>query len=122
MFWSVYSRPKFSTQMPFIIKICFTIKVNSICSAGRDTRNLRHKLNSQGTALRILGLSVTSCKSQGPNSRVLGVRVPCLRVPESRVSVSQVSGSQDPGSQGLRVSGPGSQVLILDYAILKESY
>ena len=77
--------PEFSTQMPklFTIKICFTIKVNSICGAGRDTRNLCHKFNSQGPALRILGLRVPTPSprdpvpgsiSQGPNSSVPGLR------------------------------------------------
>ena len=79
----------------FIIKICFTSKVNSVCGVGRDTRNLCHKFNSQGPTLRILGLWIASPKSQGPSSRILGVRIPC------------------PGSQG-----PWSQVLILDYAII----
>ena len=102
----------------FIIKICFTIKINSVCSVGQDTWNLRHKFNSQGHALRILGLRVTIANSQGLISRVLGVRVQCSRVPTPRVpglrvSGSWVSGSWGPGSQ---VSGPGSQVLILDYA------
>ena len=88
MFWFIYSRPKFSTQMPqlFITKICFRIKVNSIYGVGRDTRNLCHKISSQGPALRILGLRVASPKSQVP-----GLRVSSLRVPGSRVSVSQVS-------------------------------
>ena len=95
--------PEILTQMPYLIKICFTIKVNSICGAGRDTWNLLHKFNSQGPALRILGLSVAYSKFQGPISGVLGVRVPCLRVPGL--------GSQSPG-----VSDPGSQDLILDYA------
>ena len=119
----------------FIIKICFTIKVNSICGTGQDTWNLHHKLSSQDPARRILGLRVASSKSQGPICRVLGVRVPCPRVPVPR---SWVSGSQSPRVLGLSVSGsrasgswvsgswgrglksqgpgPGSQVLILDYA------
>ena len=134
MFWSIYSRPKFSTRMPylFIIKICVTIKVNSICGAGRDTRNLCHKFNSQGPALRILDLRVANSKSQGSSSGVLGVRVPVPgswvsesrvigswstssqipeslvpgpRVPGSRVSMSQELGSQCPRVPGLRVSG-----------------
>ena len=107
MLWSIYLGPKFSTQMHqlFIIKICFTIKVNSICGAGRDTRNLCHKSNSQGPALRIMGLSVASPKSQGPSSGCQGLssRVPCLRV-------------SGPGSQGIESQGPGSQMVILDYA------
>ena len=103
-----------STQMPqlFIIKICFTIKFNSIYGVGRDTRNLCHKFNSQGPYLRILGLRVASPKSQGPSSRVLGVRVPCLRVTESWVSGSRVSGSQGPRSQG-----PRSRVSGLDFKL-----
>ena len=115
-----------STQMPqlFIIKICFTIKFNSIYGVGRDTRNLCHKFNSQGPYLRILGLRVASPKSQGPSSRVLCLRAP---VPGSWVSGSRVSESQSPGSQdlesqgprvpGLKVPGPESQVLILSYAL-----
>ena len=96
MFWFIYSRPKFSTQMPqlFITKICFRIKVNSIYGVGRDTRNLCHKISSQGPALRILGLRVASPKSQVP-----GLRVSSLRVPGSRVSVSQGPRSRISGSQ-----------------------
>ena len=137
--------PKFLTQTPqlFIIKICFAIKINSICGAGRDTWNLHHKYNSQGPALRILGLRVIVSKNQGHISRILGVRVPCSRVqvPGSRVSGSCFSVSQSPRVRRLRVPGlrvprirvpgfkvlgsrmsgprvPGSepQVLILDYA------
>ena len=123
--------PKFWAQMPqlFIIKICITIKVNSICSVGWDARNLCHKFSSQGPALRILGLRVRSPKFQGPSPRVLGVRVPCLSVPRPRVPEPQVPGLRVPrfrvsGSQslrvpGLRVSVPGSQILILDYAIFE---
>ena len=93
--------PKFSTQMPkiFIIKISFTIKVNSVCGAGRDIRDLCHKFNPQIPALRILGITVTTPKSQGPSSRVLGVRVPCTSVPESQVQRSQVPGFRIPRSQ-----------------------
>ena len=94
----------------FFIEICFTIKVNSICGTGQDTWNLHHKFNSQGSALRILGLRVTISKSQGPISRVLGVRVPCPRVPVPGLweSGSWVSGSQGPRVSGSR--GPGSKV------------
>ena len=102
MFWSICSRPKFTTQMPqlFIIKICFTIKVNSICGAGGDTRNQ--------------GLRVASPKSQGTSSRVLGVRVPCFRVPESQGPGFQSPGSQRPRVLNLRVPilrVPGSRGL-----------
>ena len=116
----------FLTEMSqlFIIKICFTIKVNSICGAGRDTWNLCRKFNSQGPTLRILGLRVAISKSQGPISRVLGVRIPVpwswvsgSCAPASRVSGSSGPGFQNPGVSGLMVPGPGSQVLILDYAI-----
>ena len=82
----------------FIIKICFTVKVNSICGGGSNIRNLCHKFSSQGPALRILCLRVGSPKFQGPSSRVLGIRIPCPRI---LFPVSWVS--QRPGS---RVSGP----------------
>ena len=100
---------KFLTQMPqlFIIKICFAIKVNSICGAGRDTWNLRHKFHSQGSALRILGLRVAISMFQRPISRAVSERpssrVPCFWVPGSRVSGSWDLRSQGPRS---RVSGP----------------
>ena len=50
-------------------------------------------------ALRILGLRVAFSKSQGPISRVLGVRV---LVPESQ---SQGPGCESPVSQSPRVPG-----------------
>ena len=131
---------KFLTQMHqlFIIKICYTIKVNSSCGVSRNTRSLCHKFSSQGPALRILGLRVAIPKFQEPRSRVLGVRAPCPRFPApgSWVSECRVPGSQghrfpgprvlghrclSPRSQGLRVPSPGpqgprSQVLVLEYA------
>ena len=60
---------------------------------------------------------VPETQFQGPwcqESRVPGFRVPRLRVPES-----QVPGSQGPvfWVQSLRVPGPRSKVLILDYFI-----
>ena len=67
---------------------------------GQDTWNLHHKFNFQGPALKILGLRVTISKSQGPISRVLGVKVPGRRVPGSRVAGLRVSGSR---VSGLRV-------------------
>ena len=73
----------------FIVKICFTIKVNLICGAGQDTKNLCHKLNSQCPVLKILGvLEVTSARDP---------------VPGSWVSRSQFRG---PGCQGLVSQGP----------------
>ena len=110
-------------------KLCFIIKISTICGAGQDTRNLCHKFNSQDLALRILSFRVTCPKSQGPSSRVLGVRVLCPRVPESYSPRFLVLGlripglrSQDPGSksswpQGSGSQGLGSQVLILDYVL-----
>ena len=114
-------------------------KVSSVCGVGQGTKNLCQKFNSQCPVLRILGLRVASPKSQGPSSVVLGVRVSVpgsqvpgpwsqdsrvtgLRVPGSRISGSQHPGSQGPSIPGLRVPrpralGPGSQVLILDYAL-----
>ena len=62
--------------------------------------------------------------SQGHITRVPGVRIPCPRVTSPK---AQGPSSIDPGSQGprvlesqvsgLRVPGPGSQVLILNYAV-----
>ena len=96
----------------FIIKICFTIKVNSVCGAGRDTRILR--------------LRVTSPKSKGPSSRFLGPGV-LLHSPlfwGPRVSGSHVSGSQVPALSvpGVRIVGsrsasPKSWVLDLDFRL-----
>ena len=65
---------KLWAQMPhlFIIKICFTIEVNSIPAAGWDTRNPHHKFNSQGPALRILGPRAP--EYQTPKSRVPDLR------------------------------------------------
>ena len=110
----------------FIITICFTIKINSICGAGQDNRNLRHKFNSQCHALRMLGLRVAISNSQGPISRVLDVRVLCPRAPVSGswVSGSRVQEFQSPRASaprvpGLRVPGAGSQVLILDCSLRK---
>ena len=125
----------------FIIKICFRIKVKSICDAGRDTCKMHHKFNSQGPALRILGLRVAIYKSQGviyrvPCSRVTvqgswvwGSHVQGFRVPGYKVADSSVSGSRVPKVSSRRVLGvmvpesqvsgswgPGFQVLILDYA------
>ena len=84
--------------MPCPLKICFTNKVNTICGGGQ--------------------LLVTG--SQGPITRVLVVRISCPRVasPRAQSPSSRVSGSQGLGSQRRRSQGPGSQVLILDYAIL----
>ena len=106
--FGLFSRAsKFLNQMPklFIIKICFAIKVYSICGAGQDTWNLRHKFNSQGSGLRILGLRAAISKSQGPISRVMCVRV---SVPGSWVSASRVPESQVSGCQGLVSQGPVS--------------
>ena len=52
-----------------------------------------------------------------PGSRVLGSHVPGSQVPRPRFPVpeSQGSKSQGPSASGLRVPGPGFQVLILDY-------
>ena len=150
MFGPSTRAPKFSTQMPqlFIIKICYTIKVNSVCGASRDTRGLCHKFNSQGPSFRILGVRVASPNFQGPKSRILNVRLLCPRsqshsFPGLRVLGPRVSRPQGRGSLGLRVSRvpglrvsqvPGlrvspvlglrvpdlrSRVLILDYAFKK---
>ena len=73
-----------------MMKICFTIEINSICGVGQDTWNLRHKFNYQGPALRILGLRVAI---PIPRDLLLGSSwVSVSHVPESR--------SQDLESQG----------------------
>ena len=97
--------PSFWLRCPsFCFKICFTIKVNSVCGTGQDTWNLRRKFNSQGLALRILGLRVAISKSQGPISKVIGIRVPC---PSSRALGVRVSGS--------RISGPDFRLCCIIY-------
>ena len=95
----------------FIIKICFTIKINTICGGAQllvsgCLESMCYEFNSQGLGLRILELMIAGPKSEGFNFRVSGLRFQGL-------------GSQGPGSQvlGLRVPGLGSNVLILDYAI-----
>ena len=104
-----YSTPTFSTHIPqlFIIKVCFTSKANAICRGGQ----------------------LLVSRSQCPISRVSDVRVPCpkvvsansqdpaSRVPGSHVLWSRVLVSQGPRLQDRRVLGPGSQVLILEYAL-----
>ena len=96
----------FSTHMPCPFKICFTNKVDTICGEGQ--------------------LLVTG--SQGPITRIPGVRIPCLRVASpkaqdfsSRVPRSHVSGSQGPGSQGprSRVSGPDFRLCHFSHVIKK---
>ena len=73
----------------FIIKICFTNKVNAVCGGGQ---------------LLVSG------------SRVSGFHVPGFKGRKSQVPGSQSPMSQDPRSQGSRALGPGSVVLILGYA------
>ena len=92
--------PKDSDALALLLLLskCFTIKVNSICGAGRDTWNC-----VTSSILRVL-LS---------GFWVSGSRFPSPRDP---FPVSWVSGSHVSGSWDLRVLGPGSQVLILDYA------
>ena len=121
MFWSIYSSTyvKFLTQMHllFIIKICFTIKVNSVYSTG-------HGICVTSSILRVLLSGFWVSESQFPSPRdlfpdswVSGSQSP--RVPGSRVHGLRDSASWVSGSQGLRVPGPGSLVLNLDYAIFK---
>ena len=98
----------------FVIKICFTIKINSICGAGQDSWNLSNKFNLQGPALRVLGFRVAISNSQGPVSRFLGVRAPCSRVPES-----QGPGSKSPRSQTPRSQGSRSQVSVSDFKLCR---
>ena len=88
----------FRLRCPSFILSKFASQINSICGAGQDIRNLCHKFNSQGPALRVLGLRVASPKSQGSSSRVLVVLV--LVVPGS-----WVSGYQSPRVPGPKVLG-----------------
>ena len=129
--------PKFSTQMPqlFIISICFTIKAwRKLVQSVVWVRVLR--ICARSSILSVLcsgfwvsGSQVPSPRDPVPWSWVSGSqfqgpksRVPGLKIPGSQVSGSQGPGSQGPSIPGLRVSrpralGPGSQVLILDYAL-----
>ena len=60
-----------------------------------------------------------SCQPQGsriplPGFRVSGSHVPGSQIPGARAPVPE---SRGPKSEGVRVSDPGSQVLILDYTL-----
>ena len=101
----MYLRLKFLAEMPklFIVKICFTIKVNSVCVAGQDTKNLCHKLNSQCPVLKVLGvLEVPSARDPVPGSWVSRSQ---FQGPGCLGLVSQGPRVFGPRSQGLRVSG-----------------
>ena len=108
-------RPYFSTQMPqlFVIKICFTFKINTIYGTGQDTRNLCNKFNYQGSAIRILYLTVASPKSKDASSRVLSVTAPCPRI---KILGSLVLGSRVPGLRvpGSPFSGPDLRISHFD--------
>ena len=60
-----------------------------------------------------------SCQPQGSRIPLPGFRVSWSHVPGSQVPGARapVPESQGPKSQRLRVPGPGSQVLILDYTL-----
>ena len=91
----------FSTHMPWlvIIKIYFTNNVNTTCGRGQLLVTW-----SQGPISRVLVSGSQGSKSQG-------LKVPALKGLTLRVSGSRVL--------GLRVTGPGFQVLILDYVLKK---
>ena len=78
----------------FIIKIYFTDKVNRNCGGGQFLVSVSQRPISRVPDVRVQCARIATTKSQGPNSRVPGSRVPWFQVPD-----------------------PGSQVLILDYAI-----
>ena len=101
-FGSFTRATKFPIQMHqlFIIKICYTRLIQSVVRVGISGVCVTSSI------LRVLLSGFWVSGSQGPSSRVLGVRVP-----ESQVARSQGPGSQGPGSR--------SQVLILDYAVKK---
>ena len=116
----------------FIVKICFTNEINIISGGGQLLVS-----ESQGSISRVPSVRffVESLKLQGPSSRVPESQVPGSQVPGLGVpgpgfqglwsQVSEILGLmyQDPGFQ-VSVSwnsgsqGPGSRVLILDYALL----
>ena len=79
-------------------KFASQFKVNLICCVGRDTRNLCHKFNYQGSCSQDYGSQ--GCKSQVPGTRFQdsGCQGP----------ISQGPGCQDPLSESPRV--PGFQV------------
>ena len=115
-------RPYFSTQMPqlFVIKICFTFKINTIYGTGQDTRNLCNKFNYQGSAIRILCLTVASPKSEDASSRALSVTAPCPRV---KILGSLVLGSRVPALRvpGSPFSGPDLRIYHFDtMSVLQE--
>ena len=64
---------------------------------GRDTRILCHKFNSQGTALRILGLRVPSPRDPVPGSWVSVFHGPWFQGPRCQGPVFRVSGSRVSG-------------------------
>ena len=109
--------------MPCPFKICFTNKVNAICGGGQLlVTGWVPRSHYEGPGCQDVPCPrVASPKAQGSSSRVPG-----SHVSGSQCLGSQSLGSQGPGSQGLRipgsqvsglrVPGPGSQVLILDYA------
>ena len=98
------------------------VKVNSICGASRDTRSFCHKFSSHGPDLRILGISVASSKSRDRDrDRDPGSWVSGSHIQESQFQGPVFQGHRFSGPRvpGLRVLGPGSQVLILNYAMIK---
>ena len=109
---------KFSSQLKLIQSI---VRVMESVSQARFSGSCSQDSGSQSRNFQVPRTYFQVFGCQGP-------RVPEFRVPESRVW-----GSQDPGSRvlglwvlgsqvsGLRVPGPGSQVLILDYACIKNS-
>ena len=89
--------PKFSTHIPqlYVIKICFSIKVNTICDGGQllvsgYQESICHKFNSHSPGLG------------GSGSQGLGFQVP--------MSQFQAPGCQKSGSQSPKSQGPSSQL------------
>ena len=92
---------KFASQLKLIQSVSGSWSQDS----GSQSRNFQ----VPGTYFQVPGCQDPRVPgSRVPKSRVSGFRVPGLRVPGVRVLGSQVS--------GLRVPGPGSHVMILDYA------
>ena len=123
--WLSFLLLKFPSQLKLIqsvvrvgiLGICvtssiFRVLLSGFWASGSQVPSLRDPVPES----RVSGCRAPGSQSPGPGSQCPGSQVSwfqgpglqCPKVPWSRLSKSQVS--------GLRVLGPGSQVLILDYA------
>ena len=103
---------KFASERKLIQSVV-RVRIIGICVTSSVLRVLLSDSGSQGRKSKVPGTQLRGPGCQSPSSRILGVRVPCFRVLKSQVPESCVIGLR---VSSLRVPGPGSQVLILDYA------